>query len=263
MKRIIYMIIAVCMIFASVMLVGCTGRSVSQNKERIGIIGAMDNEVSSLKEAAKVTKTTKIAEMEFCEGTLGGKEVVIVKCGMGKVNAGICAQTLISHFGCSRIINTGVAGSLDGKIAIGDMVVSVDVVQHDFNVEYLGFKKGEIPYTEHFAFEADKDLRSVAVDAAKNVAPEIHVFEGRVCSGDQFISTKEQRNTIISNFGGLCCEMEGGAIAQVCYLYKIPFVIIRAISDNPSETEFVEYTVFEAAAAARCSKIVQYMVEQL
>ena len=231
-------------------------------KEVIGVIGAMDVEVNSLKESAEISEIGSVAGMEFCKGKLGDRDVVIVKCGMGKVNAGICANTLINQFGCTKIINTGVAGSLDNKIDIGDIVVSIDAVQHDFTVEAIGFKKGEIPYTGKFAFEADEALRKAAVESVKKTAPEIHVFEGRVCSGDQFISNKEQKNKIISDFGGMCCEMEGAAIAQACYLNSTPFVVIRAISDKPDETEFVEYKVFEAQAARRCAEIVRYMVEQ-
>ena len=254
------MLSLVCVLFviSALILSGC---SQSGKTEVIGIIGAMDVEVKTLKEAAKITKTTEVCGMEFFEGKIGGKNVVIVKCGMGKVNAGLCANTLINDFGCTKIINTGVAGSLDNKIDIGDIVVSTDAVQHDFNVTYLGFKRGEVPYTGLYAFSADETLRAAAVKAVEECAPEIHVFEGRVCTGDQFISTAEQRDTITSNFGGLCCEMEGGAIAQVCYLNSVPFVIIRAISDKPNETEFVDYTVFEAQAAVRCANIVLYMVE--
>lgn len=237
--------------------------SAEESKEIIGIIGAMDVEVTSLKEAADITKTTKIAGMEFCEGAIGEKPVVIVKCGMGKVNAGICANTLINDFCCTKIINTGVAGSLDNQIDIGDIVVSTDAVQHDFDVEAIGFQKGEIPYTGLYAFPADEAMRAAAVKAVQESAPDIHVFEGRVCSGDQFISKKEQKDAITENFGGMCCEMEGGAIAQACYLNATPFVVIRAISDKPDETEIVDYKVFEAQAAARCAKIVQYMVENL
>lgn len=127
----------------------------------------MDDEVASLKKAADIQKTTKIAEMEFCEGTLGGRNVVIVKCGMGKVNAGICAHTLINDFDCTKIINTGVAGSLDSKIDIGDIVVSTEAVQHDFDVEAIGFQKGEIPYTGLVAFPADEALRSATVEAVQ------------------------------------------------------------------------------------------------
>lgn len=259
MKKRLFAAICILSLLAGAVLAGC-GQA-NGNTETIGIIGAMDVEVNSLKDAAGISKTTTVAGMEFCEGKLGDKNVVIVKCGMGKVNAGICATTLINDFGCTRIINTGVAGSLDNRIDIGDIVVSTEAVQHDFDVTFLGFEKGEIPYTGLYAFPADEDLRNSAVNAVKESAPEVNVFEGRVCSGDQFISEKEQRETIISNFGGLCCEMEGAAIAQACYLNETPFVVIRAISDKPNETEFVDYTVFEAEAAARCAKIVLNMVQ--
>ena len=121
MKKRIIAVLGVISIVLSVFLIGCSkGDDNAKAEEIIGIIGAMDVEVSSLKEAAKATEVTKIAEMEFCLGNLGNKKVVIVKCGMGKVNAGICAHTLINDFHCTKIINTGVAGSLDNKIDIGD-----------------------------------------------------------------------------------------------------------------------------------------------
>lgn len=244
-------------------VVACGQGETQQNMEKIGIIGAMDVEVETLKNSLVGKKTTKLCEMEFCEGTIEGREVVVVKCGMGKVNAGICANTLINNFGCTKVINTGVAGSLNSEIDIGDVVVSTDAVQHDFNVCYLGFEKGEIPYTGLYSFKADEKMRKAAVDATKEVAPDVHVFEGRVCSGDQFISEKEQKERIISDFGGMCCEMEGAAIAQTCYLNGVPFVILRAISDKPDETVFVDYKVFEAKAAAMCADIVKYMIETL
>jgi len=232
-----------------------------ENEERIGIIGAMDTEVDALKTAAGVTQTTAVADMIFCEGTLGGQKVVIVKCGMGKVNAAICAHTLIWQFGCTVVINTGVAGSLDPRIDIGDIVVSTDAVQHDFDVSPIGFARGEIPYTGLAAFPADEALRAAAVRAVRESAPEIRAFEGRVCSGDQFISEIGQKDTIVSRFGGLCCEMEGAAIAQACYLNHTPFVVIRAISDKPDGSGAVDFETFQAAAADRCAKIVRFLVE--
>lgn len=264
MKKTILSLIGVSLILSTALLTGCSNSASAPEKqeEKIGIIGAMDVEVDTLKKAAEITSTSKIAEMEFCEGKLGNRSVVIVKCGMGKVNAGICTNTLINEYHCTRIVNTGVAGSLDNQIDIGDIVVSTDAVQHDFDVTYLGYKKGEIPYTGLYAFSADETMRAEAVEAVKQSAPEVKVFEGRVCSGDQFISTKEQKEKIISNYGGMCCEMEGAAIAQTCYLNKTPFVIIRAISDKVDETVVEDYTVFEAKAAARCAKIVQYLVEK-
>lgn len=259
MKKLIALIIALAM---SLTLVAC-GQQAEPAAEQVavaGIIGAMEEELASLKSAMQITSTRTIAGMEFCEGTLDGKAVVVVQCGMGKVNAGICAHTLINEFGCARIINTGVAGSLDAKIDIGDIVVSTDAVQHDFTVEAIGFEKGEIPYTGLYAFPADETLRALAVGATHTVAPEIQVFEGRVCTGDQFISTREQKEEILSNFGGECCEMEGGAIAQACYLNDTPFVIIRAISDKADDSEEINYEQFKEAAATRCAAIVRTMV---
>ena len=231
--------------------------------EKVGIIGAMEIEVDFLKQSADIRNTRTIAAMEYCEGTLGDKDVVIVKCGIGKVNAGMCAGTLINLFGCTKIINTGVAGSLDNRIDIGDIVVSTDAVQHDFDAEAIGFAKGEIPYTGLYAFPADEALRAAAVDAVRKCAPEVRIFEGRVNSGDQFICTKEQKNAILSNFGGLCCEMEGAAIAQACYLNGTPFVIIRAISDKLDGSNAVEFKTFAAEAARRCAESVRYMAEML
>ena len=254
MKNKIFAIISTLTIFS-----GC---AVEEPKEEvIGIIGAMDDEVTALKESANVSKATTIADMEYCEGKLGNNKVVIVKCGMGKVNAGICANTLINNFGCTKIINTGVAGSLDNSLDIGDIVVSVDAVQHDFDVEAIGFAKGEIPYTGLYAFPADEELRKQAMEAIKEVAPDIKGVEGRVCSGDQFIVSSEQKQTITSNFGGLCAEMEGAAVAQVCYLNDVPFVVIRAISDKTDGSQHIEFDQFTKEAAKNCIKIIEYMVE--
>ena len=262
-------LLSICLMVAAltVLMTGCGGEQKAEEKNAdgknvIGIIGAMDVEVDTLKSEANITKSTEISGMEFMEGSLGGKPVVIVKCGMGKVNAGVCANTLISKFGCNRIINTGVAGSLDNQIDIGDIVVSTDAVQHDFDVEPIGFRKGEIPYTEKIAFEADEELRAAAAEAVRESVSDVKLFEGRVCTGDQFIDTDEKKQAIISNFGGMCCEMEGGAIAQTCYLNNVPFVIIRAISDKEDGSASVEYEIFQEAAANNCAKIVEYMVEK-
>lgn len=227
---------------------------------RIGIIGAMEEEVSLLKETITYLKTSTIAGMDFCEGKLDDKNVVVVQCGMGKVNAGICAHTLINQFKCSKIINVGVGGSLDNQIDIGDIVVSIDACQHDFTVEAIGFKKGEIPFTGLYAFPADEEMRKEAVNAVRAVAPNIKAFEGRICTGDQFVSSNEQKETIKSNFGGMCCEMEGGAIAQACYLNNTPFVIIRAISDKADDSEEMSYEIFKKDAALRSASIVRYMI---
>ena len=224
-----------------------------------GIIGAMDEEVASLKAAMTDTHISTAAGMEFCEGRLDGCEVIVAQCSYGKVNAGVCAQLLIRVFGAERVINTGVAGSLDARIDIGDIVVSTDAVQHDFDITPLGFVPGEIPPIGT-SFPADEEMRKSAVRAVKESAPEVKVFEGRICTGDSFIASREKKQAILSGFGGLCCEMEGGAIAQVCRLNNIPFVIIRAISDKADDSEEMSFMEFAAAAAARCAAITRFML---
>ena len=257
MKKMICILLSI-LLFVPAFSVWGSGSEIAS--EKTGIIGAMEEEVASLKGYLMDPKTISVAGMEFWEGKLEGEDVVIVQCGMGKVNAGICAHTLINNFGCTRIINTGVAGSLDNQIDIGDIVVSVDAVQHDFTVEAIGFAKGEIPYTGIYAFPADETMREEAVEAVRAAAPDIQVFEGRICSGDQFVASKEQKETILSDFGGMCCEMEGGAIAQVCYLNNTPFVIIRAISDKADNSEEVSYETFKDEAAEHCASVVRYMI---
>lgn len=246
---------------------GCLSLAIAENadagkteQKSFGIIGAMDEEIASLAEALTEPQVKTIAGMDFYAGMLDGVDVVIVKCGVGKVNAASCAQILIDVFGVDRIINTGVAGSLDARIDIGDIVVSTEAVQHDMDVTALGFAPGEIPYSDVSVFPADDAMRRDAVEAVGAVAPEIQVFEGSVCSGDQFIASREQKEAIIGEFGGMCCEMEGAAIAQVCHLNGTPFVIIRAISDKADDSEEMSYIEFEQAAAERCAAVTRYMI---
>ena len=225
-----------------------------------GVIGAMEQELALLKDAAKIREKVVRAGMEFHVGTLGGESVVIVQCGIGKINAGLCVQILADGFHVTHVINTGVAGSLDGRLRIGDIVISTDAVQHDFDVSPLGFRKGEIPYTGLYAFPADTALRRRALEAAKG-AVDAAVYEGRVCSGDRFISDAAVKARIVREFGGLCCEMEGAAVAQASYLNGIPFVIVRAISDSSDGESPVSFEKFTARAAANCAAIVRAMLE--
>ena len=227
---------------------------------RIGIIGAMKSEVSLLKEEMKIERQEHIAGMDFFSGQLGSHEVVVVQSGIGKVNAAICAQILIDDFQVTYIINTGVAGSLNKDLNIGDIVVSVDAVQHDFTVEAIGFKKGEIPFTGLVAFAADETLRKRAMEAVTITLSGVKAVEGRVCSGDQFISSSEVKQRIINDFAGDCTEMEGAAIAQVCYLNNVPFVILRAISDNADDSGHISFEEFEKIAAVNSAKIVRQMM---
>ena len=222
---------------------------------KVGIIGAMDSEVELLKGKLDDVTIRRVAGMEFASGTLEGVSAVVVKCGVGKVNAAVCAQTLTCELGCTHVINTGVAGALDARLEIGDIVVSTEAVEHDMDVTPLGYKPGEHPDEHIVAFEADSSLRRVAVDAAREVGG-VQVLEGRVCSGDQFIGSAAAKKRIIDTFGGMCCEMEGAAIAHVCHLAKVPFVVVRAISDKADDSGDVSYAEFERVAAARCASIV-------
>lgn len=223
---------------------------------RVGIIGAMDSEVSYLKAQVAQPCTREVAGAEYVAGTLAGVDAVVVRCGIGKVNAAVCAQALIDAFDVTHVVNTGVAGSLDSRIDIGDLVVSVDAVEHDLDVTPLGFAPGEHPDLHLVAFKADPALRGAVMAAAGEAAADVCAFEGRVCSGDQFIGSAAAKSRIVSTFGGLCCEMEGASIAHVCYLNGVPFVVVRAISDKADDSSSVNYAEFERAAAAHCAQTV-------
>ena len=230
---------------------------------KLGIIGAMPEEVSALKQSMSDVKVSEIACMDFFEGKIGGRDAVVVQCNMGKVNAAVCAQLLISKFDVECIINTGVAGSLDAKINIGDIVVSTEAVQHDYDLTPIGGQPGEILDYGITAFKADEKLVRYAVDAVKKTSPAVRAFEGRICSGDQFIASRQQKEKIVSTFGGLCCEMEGAAIAQIAYLNHVPFLIIRAISDKADHTATVDYPMFEQQAITHCVRLTEALVSRL
>lgn len=230
---------------------------------KIGIIGAMEVEVARLVRNMSGAVITEKAGMHFYEGKIGETQAVIVRCGIGKVNAGLCVQILCDLFGVTHVINTGVAGSLDEDIDIGDIVVSIDAMYHDMDVTGLGYEPGQVPQMKVLAFPADAMLRVAAVKACREAAPEIGVFEGRVVSGDQFICGRERKDVIRKQFGGLCTEMEGAAIAQAAYINGVPFVIVRAISDKADESTEMAYDLFEAKAAEHCASIVEHMVRAL
>lgn len=230
---------------------------------KIGIIGAMEVEVESLKSAMTVKRTVSKASMDFFEGTIGDTEIVVVRSGICKVNAGICVQILVDTFGVTHVLNTGVAGSLNAKINIGDIVLSTDAAYHDVDATVFGYKKGEIPQMGVLSFPADRELIDKAKAAIRTAAPDLGVFEGRVCSGDQFISDKSVKDAIIESLGGMCCEMEGAGIAQACFLNKVPFVIIRAISDKADGSDVMDYPEFEKKAAKDCAALVMEMMKTM
>lgn len=230
---------------------------------RTGIIGAMEEEVALLKEKMEIEVVVKKASMEFYQGHLNGREVVVVRSGIGKVNAGMCAQILVDVFNVSHLINTGIAGSLKAEINIGDIVVSSDALQHDMDARQFGYARGEIPRMDTISFPADPELIVMAKAACEEVNPDIRVFVGRVVTGDQFIAERSVKNEIASWTEGYCTEMEGAAIAQAAYLNKVPFVIVRAISDKADDSATMDYPTFEAQAIEHSVKLVESFVSRI
>ena len=210
---------------------------------KLGIIGAMDEEVSILKEKLEAEQVKTIASMDFHEGKLEGKDVVIVRSGIGKVNAAVCTQILVSVFEVDCVINTGVAGSLRNEINIGDIVLSKDALNHDMDATGFGYEPGIIPRME--------------------VNTDISTFVGRVVSGDQFISDAEKKKYLVEKFQGYCTEMEGAAIAQTAYLNKIPYLVIRAISDKADNSAEMDYSEFERKAIEHTVKLVTGMTARM
>jgi adenosylhomocysteine nucleosidase len=214
----------------------------------LGIIGAMAQEVEQLKNEMTEPQIEKVARMEFYKGKIGGKDVVVVQSGIGKVNAGMCVQILVDRYGVDGIVNTGIAGSLQAKIDIGDLVLSTDAVQHDMEATKFGYPVGQIPQMDVFSFQADEKLRELAKKCCAEVNSDIAVHEGRVLTGDQFISDKEKKDWLLETFAGYCTEMEGAAIAQAAYLNGVPFLIVRAISDKADDSASMDYAEFERQA---------------
>ena len=225
----------------------------------IGIIGAMDEEIALIKEFSEIISAKNILGLDFFVGKYGSNSVVIVRSGIGKVNAAACAQVLIDHFAVDCIINVGVAGGIYNELKIGDIVISTDTVEHDMDVSALGDPIGTIPRMDESYFKADEELISLAEEAGETISDH-HVYTGRVASGDKFISSQEQKNFIWNNFKAYCAEMEGASIAHVCYLNRIPFVIIRSISDNADGAAGVSYEEFKNIAVDISGSIIKEML---
>lgn len=231
--------------------------------KKIGIIGAMDEEVKQLKDKMSDVQVKTKASMDFYSGTIHGKEIVVVRSGIGKVNAAICTQILIDEFQVETVINTGIAGSLKAEINIGDIVLSTDAVQHDMDVTSFGHEYGVIPRMETSIFPADQGLIQLAKRVCEDVNTDIQVYLGRIVSGDQFIDDKAKKNWIANQFKGFCTEMEGAAIAQTAYLNNIPFLIVRAISDKADDSANMDYYDFEAQAINHTVKLMTGLISEL
>lgn len=228
----------------------------------LGIIGAMDVEVQLLKENLEDCCVVSNAGMDFYKGKLRGVDAVVVQCGVGKVNAAICAQVLCSCFDVTHLINTGIAGSLDARLDICDLVISEEVMHHDMDCSCLGYPVGQVPGMDTQEFPADKELIRRALAVAEQKKPG-HTWSGRIASGDQFIASKERKEEIIRNTQAICTEMEAAAIGHTAYRNGVPYVIIRAISDKADDSEQMEYPVFEAIAARLCAEVTLDLAKSL
>lgn len=231
---------------------------------RIGIIGAMDEEVCVLKEKMELEENVNFAGMEFYKGKLLDREVVIVRSGIGKVNAAICTQILISNFQIDAVINTGVAGAVHEDLEVGDLVISEDVIEHDFDVTgFGGYKLGQIPRMEEYIFKADGKLIEAALKAVEHKTLGHKALVGRVLSGDVFVASPDKKDFLWTEFKGYCTEMEGAAIGHTCYVNHIPFVVIRAMSDKADGTAEVNFNEFVHEAVNNSVKIVLGMLKHM
>lgn len=240
--------------------------SLAKNERRtpmnkIGIIGAMEEEVIALKRYMNVEEALTIAGMEFWVGSLKDKSIVIVRCGIGKVNAAICTQILIDKFSVEGIVNTGVAGGLYPGINIGDIIISSDTLQPDKEKEIFEEFKENTSHMYNTFFKANTHLIELAQSAAEKLKGNHKSYIGRVTSEEQFISSMRVKEEMSSTFTVYCAEMEGAAIAHTCYLNQVPFVIIRSISDKADQSTEINFEEFTHLVAKNTSKMIESIIE--
>lgn len=228
----------------------------------LGIIAAMSEELEILLKDLQLEDTQVKARMTFYKGKLWGKEVVAVVCGIGKVNAAVCTQLLITEYNVSSIINVGVAGGIGKDIYPGDVVVATDLVQYDMDTTAFGDPMGQIPRLDTFDFKCDDKLVNIA-NLACSKATEFKTFSGRIVSGDQFVASLEKIHWLEKEFSALACEMEGASIAHVCYLNNTPFVVIRSISDNANNGAHMDFEKFTPIGVRNSTFILKSMIQSL
>lgn len=225
----------------------------------LGIIGAMDVEVDAIKAKIKDGVSTKVAGTEFVTGYIENVMVTVARCSPGKVNAALCTQAMIDKFDVDRIINVGVACSLDPKVIIKNIVIATDVCQYDIDITALGEPKGYINGINMIKIPTDPELSELLARTAINSGERIH--RGTVASGDTFIGNARQKEEIARDFGAVCGEMEGGAVGQVCSANNIPFAILRSISDGGDENAAMDYPTFKKIAADMSATIITKLIE--
>lgn len=227
-----------------------------------GIIGAMDVEVEEILSRMTEESCETVSGIAYHIGTMEGKACVVAKCGVGKVAAAVCAQTMILHYAPSAVINVGVAGGIGQGIHIGDIVVSSGLVQHDMDTSAVGDEKGLISGINLIVIPASKSLADLTAHTAESLLGKDKVHVGVIATGDQFINDGKRLEQIRDEFGACACEMEGGSIAQVCYLNGTNFVVIRAISDNANEAAAVNYNTFFKESAHTAAELIAALLPQ-
>lgn len=230
---------------------------------KVGILGAMQVEILHLLTHLENKQEKQIGMITFYEGELSGKQVVIAKCGVGKVNAATATQMLISCFNVDCVINTGVAGAISEQLDVCDVVISTDLVQHDFDTSGAGDKKGVVCGFDVESFEAEKSLIEVCKTACEEVLEDSKYYLGRIATGDQFISDKKIKDDIKDYFEPYCVEMEGCAIAQTCYVNNVPFVVLRSISDKANDVAGMTFDEFVTVSANLSAKIIIKVVQKV
>lgn len=225
----------------------------------LGIIGAMDVEVDAIKAKIKDGVITRAAGAEFVTGYIENVMVTVARCSPGKVNAALCTQAMIDKFDVDKIINVGVACSLDPKVIIKNIVIATDVCQYDIDITALGEPKGYINGINMIKIPTDPQLSELLARTAINSGERIH--RGTVASGDTFIGNAQQKKEIANDFGAICGEMEGGAIGHVCSANNIPFAVLRSISDGGDENAAIDYPTFKKIAADMSATIITKLIE--
>ncbi len=234
----------------------------AQHTQPICIIGAMDSETDEFLSHAQLTNEISWNEFVFHEALLFGKNVVITKSGIGKVYAAMVCERLIDEFNPSAVIFTGLGGALNRDLEIGDIVVSKDCIQHDLDAEALGFQRGEIPYTEHRVFPADSRLLELALSTK---IEDNKIISGRILTGDQFITKREMKDHqyLMDELKGDAIEMEGGAVAQVCTLNEIPFLIVRTMSDKANGDAVSDFNKFAEVVAKNSYLVISHILNNI
>ncbi|WP_102348097.1 5'-methylthioadenosine/adenosylhomocysteine nucleosidase [Bacillus sp. Marseille-P3661] len=251
------------------LLIGCSQQGVEnappepKDANIVGIIGPMAEEIEILHSHMEVEETEDIAGMTFYKGTLKGQNIVLVQSGIGKVNATMAAQLLVSHFNVDKLINSGIAGAIHPDVNLGDIVISTDTVQHDMDETAKGYEPGIIPRMDIGYFNADEELIALAEEAAKNLPEGTNVFKGRIATGDQFIASAEKSEWILNTFNAYVVEMEGGAVGQVAHLNEIPYLVIRSASDDAGEEAVMKWEDFKQMAVNNSSSIIENMLENM